>query len=199
VNNAMTRAIKSLAIILNMVAVVRTFGEEVTLTPNHTLRIDFQINGPFEQAPDALSLGWEHSPVEVDRIGSRHAALYRGPDLVGENVESSFGDATGLLSLNPSNAWRTADSLWNFGLPSTVDFGNLFTEPQSGHIDFFIDAGRMSFNTDNIHLAQILGTAWDSGFLIEPAPIITNVAIVSEPSAVLLVGMAAIAVYALRK
>ena len=57
----------------------------------------------------------------------------------------------------------------------------------------------MSFNTDNIRLTQVVGTAWDSGLLIDPAPTITKIAIVPEPSVTLLVGIAAIVVWALRK
>jgi len=196
-NNALQQSLRILAIV-GMLSVGRAFAAEITLTPNQILRIDFQINGPFGQPPDVFWLGWEHLPVEADRIGARHAVLYHESVLVGENVETLFGDYAGHLSLNPSNAWRTADSLWNFNSAATVDFDNLFTESQSGHIDFFIETGRMSFNTDYIRLTHGFGTATDSSFLILPSPKITEFAIVPEPSVILLIGIATIAVFALR-
>jgi hypothetical protein len=195
----MTRVIFLTVALLGTIANSAALGTEVTLSANQILRIDFQMNGPFAQTPDVLFLGWEHEGPFIDNIGERHARLYHGNDLLGENVESDFGDYSAVVSLNPSNEWKSAGSVYNFASVTTVDFGDLFSGTGVGHVDFFIESGHMTFDSDNVTLIQVLATDFSAGTVITPLPTITSISIVPEPSCAVLVGIGAAAVFGLRR
>jgi hypothetical protein len=166
------------------------FGGELTLTANRILRVDFQINGPFSQAPDVFFLGFGPDAPIANAIGTRHASLYHGSQLLGENTASFGGDIIGPIGLHPAGAWRSADSLFTFGSPATVDFGTLFAGSEVGHIDFSIESGDLRFDSEDIQLYHFIATGFAGGFGVAPFPTITSIRIVPEPSIVANVAIA---------
>jgi hypothetical protein len=162
-----------------------TDAATVTLAPSQILRIDFQTNGPLSQPPDLFYLAWGPNPPLLNATGPRHATLYRGSTVIGEDVDSSYGDYVGPLGLHPSNEWKTASSLWGSG--TVVDFVNLFASPQSGRVDFRIESGNMTFDTTDIQLVQGAASSPNAGTVVEPPPTIVSVLLVPEPSSIALI------------
>ncbi len=153
----------------------------VTLTANQVLRVDFQINGPFSQTPDVFWLGFGPDSPIANAIGSHHASLYHGSTLIGEYVSSLAGDIVGAIGLHPAGAWRSADSLFTFGSVTTVDFGTLFESNEAGHVEFSIELGDLTFDTEDIQLVHAIATDFASSFTVQPLPTITSISVVPEP------------------
>jgi hypothetical protein len=158
------------------------FAAPLTLSPNQLLRIDFQIQGPFAQAPDLFYFGFGPATPVANAIGSRHSWLYHDSQSIGHTVDSQFGDLVGPIGLYPAGTWKSPSSLYDFGSYATVDFGSLFGGNEFGHIDFSIESGELMFDSDQIQVTQVIATGFAGGTVVTPLPNITSVRIIPEPS-----------------
>jgi hypothetical protein len=153
----------------------------VTLTADHVLRVDFQIVGPLSQTPDVFWLGFGPDPPIANAIGSNYASLYHASHLLGEYTSSLPGDIVGPIGLHPAGIWKSADSLFDFGSVTTVDFGTLFEVGEVGHVNFSIESGSLTFDTEDVQLVHAVAADFALSYLVSPLPVITSISVVPEP------------------
>ena len=93
------------------------------LSAGEIMRINFTVDNNFTPVPpDVLRLNFGLINV-LEAFTTRNADLYDGDTLLGSASKDSFGTHVGPLNLDPSNSWRTEDSLWTFDDPGIADFG----------------------------------------------------------------------------
>ena len=81
------------------------------LNAGEVMRIEFKVDNKFTPVPpDVLRLNFGLISV-VSPFTTRIAELYDGDTLLGTAMTSSFGGHVGLLNLDPSNSWKTAEPL----------------------------------------------------------------------------------------
>ncbi len=152
------------------------------LNAGEILRIDFTVDNNFSpMPPDVLRLNF--GLIEVFQpFTTRNADLFDGNTLLGHAETSSFGNHVGLLNLDPSNSWRTKDSLWDFDNPGIADFGPILDGSIDGRIDFFIATGSVDIPLNQVNLNFIKANGPNFGTVVSPPPTITGIAIIPEPA-----------------
>jgi len=150
------------------------------LTPDEVLRVPFTIDSNFVSAiPDVLSLKLGIIDVQV-AYTTRQARLFDGTTLLGEDVKGSWGSFVGPLSMNPSNSFVEASSVWSFKGPTVVDFSSILDGTIDGLIEFRIETGQVDIDLNQVDLWMIQGTGPSSGLVVSPAPILGLVEIVGD-------------------
>jgi hypothetical protein len=86
--------------------------------------------------------------------------------------------------LHPAGIWKSADSLFNFGSVTTVDFGTLFDGDELGHVDFSIESGSLTFDTEDVQLVHAIAADFALSYGVLPFPTITSIRVVPEISIV---------------
>ena len=134
------------------------------------MSIEFKVDNNFTPVPpDVLRLNFGLITV-VSPFTTRIAELYDGNTLLGTAMTSSFGGHTGLLNLDPSNSWRTADSVWNFDSPGIADFTTILDGSIIGRIDFKIATGTVDIPLEQVNLNFVKATGAAQGIVVGPAP-----------------------------
>ncbi|QDT74028.1 hypothetical protein [Lacipirellula limnantheis] len=164
-------------------------GERLTLTSEQTLRVDFQVRRPFYLEPDVVYIGFDNSSI-ANWIGTVRCSLFLESQLIGVSTNSTVREVVGPVSLHPAGVWRSSASLFAFGTPTTVDFGDMFSGLSTGSIELVIESGAVSFDREGVQVVLLQATNFAGGYVVEPFPTIMSVAIVPEPIAFVLIGTA---------
>jgi hypothetical protein len=150
------------------------------------LRIEFKVDADWTpEPPDVMRLNFGLIEV-LSAFTTRIAELYDGNTLLGTASTSSFGTHVGLLNLDPSNSWRTADSLWDFDNPGIADFTTIIDGSIDGRIDFMIATGSVDIPLNQINLNFIKATGPSSGIVVNPPPQINSIMILPTPGSMAL-------------
>lgn len=161
---------------------------DTTLSAGQILRIEFTTRASTLGVPNALYAFLGNIQREQP-FGTMSGALYDGDTLLGTSTSATGCCGTGVYSMFPAPmTWKSAGSPWNFpaGDPAVVDFGGILGGTIDGRIDIAIDAGRFRFDIDSVALSLIEATGPNFGSTIPPAPTISSVAVVPEPSPVMM-------------
>lgn len=137
------------------------------LNAGDTLCVDFSVSDTLTNVPDVLHLRLGALTVNA-AFTSRTATLYDGNTLLGVNTLTNFGTYVGPLALSPSNAFKSATSVYTFNSPTVIDFTTIQDGSINGHLEFTIATGQM-----DIDLAQVtvnLGRAISGSGLQETGP-----------------------------
>lgn len=147
------------------------------LTPDDTLRVEFTIdNNWLGVAPDVIMLHFGLVQV-LSAYTARTAEMYDGANLLGTDTKTSFGGYVGTLSLNPSNGWVDANSVWSFKNPAVIDFTTILDGTIQGKILFTIQTGAVDIPLNQVNLTMIRGSSPSGGTVVSPPPTVTHVSI----------------------
>ena len=181
----MIRLTRSLLLILVSVFVASPAVAEM-LNAGEILRVGFTVDNNFApEPPDVMRLNFGMINV-LESFTTRNADLYDVNSLLGSASTGSFGNHVGALNLDPSNSWKTAGSLWNFDNPGIADFGPILDGSIDGRIDFFIETGTVDIPLGQVNLNFIRANGASSGIVVTPPPTVTSIAIIPEPSTIML-------------
>lgn len=147
------------------------------LTPDDTLHVEFTINNNWQGVtPDVITLGFGIIQV-LSAFTSRTARIYDDCTLLGTDVKTSFGGYVGTLSLNPTNGFIDASSVWSFKNPAVIDFTSILDGSIQGRIEFKIATGAIDIPLNQVSLSMIHATSASGGSVTNPQPTVTHVSI----------------------
>lgn len=161
---------------------------DTSLSAGQILRIEFTTRMTTLGVSNAL-YAFLGNVQRVIPFGTMSGSLYDGDTLLGTSTSSTGCCGTGTYAMFPAPVtWKSAGSPWNFpaGDPAVVDFSGILGGTIDGRIDISIDAGRFEFDIDAVALSLIEATGPNFGSTIPPAPTITSVAVVPEPSSAMM-------------
>jgi hypothetical protein len=151
-----------------------------SLTAEQVLRVQFTVDNNFTpEPPDVLRLNFGLIQV-LEAFGARNARLSDCTSELGLARTTSFGTFVGLLNLDPSNSWKTPESLWNFDNPGEADFGPILDGSIRGRVDFFLDTGEVDIPLPQVNLNFIKATGPSGGIVVTPNPQIQRVEVVPK-------------------
>lgn len=175
----MVRA-KSVLIVAAILALAlqATPGRAEIVTSDQVLRVQFTVDNNFTpEPPDVLRLNFGLIDV-LAALTERNARLLDCTDELGFASTDSFGGHVGLLNLDPSNSWKTEDSLWDFDNPGIADFTPILDGSIRGRVDFFPTTGEADIPLAQVNLNFVKATSPSGGIVVTPVPTVTRAEVV---------------------
>jgi len=154
---------------------------QTPLTADKVLRIHFKMNGPFNRPPDVLRLNFGLTQVS-QAYGTRRAILYDCDTTLGSYASTLFGNYSGALNLDPGASFKSPTSLWTFDNAATADFTKIANGTITGIIDYTIDRGSTTIPLNQVNLNLVAATSSSGGYVVSPAPTVTEVLLVPKMS-----------------
>lgn len=163
-------------------------AEEVILTPDKIVRVNFELTPPFSYTPDTLCMGI--GPVGIQSAyTTRRGAIYDGGQLLGTYESNLFGNYVGDVYLGICSSWKSIDSVFDVDNTEVIEFTGIQGGSIDGRIDFSIETGMMTCNLDHVTLSMGEAYASNGTHASLPEPVITQVSLIPEPASLMLVSI----------